>query len=201
MDISVCMAGRLGHPMTDPQKKSAHEIEGLVQQLANHLAGCYPKAVLLFGSSVGYLDDPLGVPYPNDLDILLVSDNPLLGLAGMDFHPPVQLHRFRVQEVTAVARSLRYDPRPLALSKLYAKNVVKQHARDVIVASMLLGPTYNEFGIEQIEINGLLDTRDYSRHRVLYGKQWWERLTTWSRQRSGFFKRLADKAISADRFS
>jgi hypothetical protein len=46
---------------------------------------------------------------------------------------------------------LRYDQRTVALTKLYAKNVVKQHARDVILASILLGPSYNEFGIEQIE--------------------------------------------------
>ncbi len=182
-------------------QSAARQITAELQRLTTHLAGCYPKVVILFGSAVAFLEDPWGGSCPNDLDILLVCDNPLLGLGDIDTKPPVEMHRFRVQEVTAIARSLRYDPKSMALSKLYAKNVVKQHARDVIVASMLLGPSYNDFGIEQIEINGRLDPRDYSRHRVLYGKLWWDRLTAWSRYRSGFFKRLADKVISADQFS
>jgi hypothetical protein len=186
--------------MTDGEQPTAEQIKTDLQRLTDLLKACYPKVVILFGSAAAYLDDPLAGPCPNDLDILLVSDNPLFGAGNLDTNPPAQLHRFRVQEVAGIARCLRYDPKPVALSKLYAKNVVKQHARDVIVACLLLGPSYNEFGIEQIDVNGLPDPRDYSRHKVLYGRQWWERLTTWSRQRSGFFKRLADKATFSDQF-
>lgn len=185
--------------MAEP-RPTPHELNILLKKLKDDLSACYPKAVLLFGSTVGFLQDPRSNPVPNDLDILLVSDNPLIDISLANFYPPVELHRFRSDEASAVARSLRYDTRVVAISKLYAKNVAKQHARDVILASILLGPTYNDFGIEQIDVRGRVDTRDYSRHLVLYGHDWWQRLTQWARQRRSLLERLADKAVMADRF-
>jgi hypothetical protein len=175
-------------------------LDAALGKVVQALAGCYPKAVLLFGSSVAFLQDPSANPAPRDLDILLVADNPLVDIRLEGIEPPVELHRFRSDEVRTVARSLRYDRRAVALTKLYAKNVVKQHARDVILASILLGPSYNAFGIEQIEVGARIDTRDYSRHIVLYGQAWWQRLTQWSRQRRNLFERLADRMVMADRF-
>jgi hypothetical protein len=175
-------------------------LQAMLDKLAKDLADCYPKAVLLFGSSVAFLHDPLANPAPHDLDILLVADNPLVGVQFEDISPPVELHRFRSEEVCAVARSLRYDNKAVALGKLYAKNVVKQHARDVILACILLGPSYNAFGIEQIEVGSRIDARDYSRHMVLYGHGWWWQLTEWARHRRSLFERLADKMVMADRF-
>ena len=64
---------------------------------------------------------------------------------------------------------------------------------DVIVAAMLLGPAYNEFGIEQIDIDGLTDTRDYSIHRVLTGDAWWQRLRRYACERRGPLMRFTDK--------
>lgn len=130
----------------------------------------YPKAVLLFGSMVRYLEDIDRSRDPKDIDLLVVTDNPLMGIAQKDYGFPVEVHKFRTDEIIAIAKSLRYDPRPLALSKLYSKNVIKQHSRDVFAAAILLGPTYTDFGIEQIEIEGKLDTRDYSIHKVLQGE-------------------------------
>lgn len=171
-----------------------------LQQLTDDLCACYPRSVLLFGSAVAYVQDsPPGRP-PNDLDILLIGDNPLIGIRLEGPGPPVELHRFSTGQATAIARSLRYDCRAVALAKLYTKNVARQHARDVILASMLLGPAYKAFGIEQIDIGGLPDPRDYSRHLVLYGHDWWQRLSEWACQRRTFFQRLADKAMQADRF-
>jgi hypothetical protein len=175
-------------------------LDTVLAKLVRVLEGCYPKAVLLFGSGVAFLQDPSTNPAPRDLDILLVADNPLVDIRLQDLEPPVELHRFRSHEVCAVARSLRYDKRAVALTKLYAKNVVKQHARDVILASILLGPSYNAFGIEQIEVGARIDTRDYSRHMVLHGHAWWQRLTRWARRRRSFLERLADKMVMADRF-
>jgi predicted nucleotidyltransferase len=175
-------------------------LDAVLVKLVGTLAACYPKAVLLFGSAVAFLQDPLANPAPRDLDILLVADNPLVDIRLEDFQPPVELHRFRSDEVCAVARSLRYDRRAVALTKLYAKNVVKQHARDVILASILLGPSYNAFGIEQIDVGARIDTRDYSRHIVLYGQEWWQGLTRWARRRRNLMERLADKLVMADRF-
>ena len=175
-------------------------LETRLEDLVAKIAAAYPKTVLLFGSAVSFLEDPENHAPPNDLDVLLVCDNPLMDLEPGKSDPQVELHRFRTETVTAIARSLRYDTRAMALSKLYAKNVAAQHARDVILAAMLLGPDYNAFGIQQIEIEGLTDSRDYSKHRVLYGNTWWQRLTAWSRERRTFFQRMADKMISRDRF-
>lgn len=187
--------------MSGDRRLTPQSLDVVLEKLVEDLAGCYPKAVLLFGSSVAFMQDPLANPAPNDLDILLVADNPLVDIRLEDIQPPVELHRFRSDEVCAVARSLRYDQRTVALTKLYAKNVVKQHARDVILASILLGPSYNEFGIEQIEIGARIDSRDYSRHIVLSGQEWWQRLTQWTRRRRNLFERLADKIVMADRFN
>jgi hypothetical protein len=186
--------------MNEAHLSTPQTLQFELDRIVAALAGCYPKAVILFGSSVAFLDDPLENPAPHDLDILLVADNPLVGVRLDDIDPPVELHRFRCEEVCAAARSLRYDKRAVALAKLYTKNVVKQHARDVILASILLGPTYNDFGIEQIEVGSRIDTRDYSRHIVLYGLAWWQQITDWARQRRNLFERLADKMVMADRF-
>jgi hypothetical protein len=186
--------------MNEARQVTFRALDAALAKLVRDLESCYPKAVLLFGSSVAFLQDPAANPAPRDLDILLVADNPLVDIRLEDMTPPVELHRFRSHEACAVARSLRYDRRAVALAKLYAKNVVKQHARDVILASILLGPSYNEFGIEQIEVGARTDTRDYSRHMVLYGHEWWRRLTQWARRRRGLFERLADRLVMADRF-
>jgi hypothetical protein len=186
--------------MSEAPYPAPRALDAVLADVVRALAGCYPKAVLLFGSGVAFLQDPLANPAPNDLDILLVADNPLVDIRLENFEPPVELHRFRSDEVCTVARSLRYDRRAVALTKLYTKNVVKQHARDVILASILLGPSYNAFGIEQIEVGARIDTRDYSRHIVLHGQEWWQRLTLWARQRRNLFERLADRMVMADRF-
>ena len=147
--------------MSEAEQTAAIGLNSLLEEVTGKLSACYPKAVLLFGSAVAFLENPDANPVPNDLDILLVTDNPLLDITLEGLDPPVELHRFHSHEVSVVARSLRYDSRAVAISKLYAKNVAKQHARDVILASILLGPSYNDFGIEQIDIQGRIDTRDY----------------------------------------
>ena len=88
----------------------------------------------------------------------------------------------------------------MALAKLYGDQLSRQHARNVIAACLLLGPRYREFGIEQIEVDGLEDTRDYSVHKVLSGDQWWQRLSSFARERRGPLKRLSDKIIGSDQF-
>jgi hypothetical protein len=107
----------------------------------------------------------------------------------------VEVNLFKIHQLTEIAKSLRYDTKPVALSKLYGKNLFKKHARDVIAACLLLGPAYNEFGIEQIEIDGLRDKRDYSVHHVLSGKAWWERICTYAKERRGPLKRFSDKIV------
>jgi predicted nucleotidyltransferase len=175
--------------------------QAAIKNAMQDITSCYPKAVLLFGSMARYLQE-LDLPHkPGDIDLVVVSDNPLLDIAGKDYGFPIEIHKFRTEEIIAIAKSLRYDPKPVALSKLYSKNVIKQHSRDVFTAAMLLGPGYNEFGIEQIEIEGQLDTRDYSIHRVLHGNKWWHRLTEYAREHRGPLRLILDKAWQLDRFS
>jgi hypothetical protein len=161
--------------------------------ITQHLSDYYPKVVLVFGSlarlTAGQEVDHL----PRDIDLFLVGDNKPFELIQETYAHPVEWHCYRTEEILGVARCLRYDPRPLALARLYSRNVVKQHARDVIAACLLLGPEYGDFGIEQIEIDGRADTRDYSVHQVLLGEQWWRRLCAYARQRRGPLLRFSDK--------
>ena len=62
---------------------------------------------------------------------------------------------------------------------------------------MMLGPGYGDFGIEQIEIDGITDTRDYSIHRVLMGDAWWERLCRYALERRGPLMRFTDKIVGS----
>jgi hypothetical protein len=78
--------------------------------------------------------------------------------------------------------------------------LAKEHAIDIIAAAMLLGPEYGSFGIEQIEIDGITDRRDYSVHRVLMGKNWWTRLRQYATERRGPLMRFTDKIVDAYEF-
>lgn len=173
--------------------------EQILAEILADLESHYPKTVLLFGSLAYRLEIGRG-PLPNDIDLLVVGNNPPFELTARDYGVPVEALVFRVEQITALARSLRYDPVFLALSKLYSKNIAKAHARDVIAAALLLGPRYGDFGIEQIEINGQLDHRDYSLHRVLSGHDWWRRLCAYARARRGPFKRWSDRLAGVENF-
>ena len=159
-----------------------------------------PKAMLLFGSAAAYLDTAGSAPAPNDVDVLVVGDLLMAACDTEAFPIPVEIHRFRTEEMLSVARTLRYFPKPIALPRLYGKAVVQQHSRNIIAACLLLGPTYRDFGIEQIDIDGIEDTRDYSRHRILHGHDWWCRLQTFARERRTVIEHLADRIVGADQF-
>jgi hypothetical protein len=105
-----------------------------------------------------------------------------------------------IYQFVDIARSLRYDSKAVALSKLYGSVLAKQHAKNVIAACLLLGASYNDFGIEQIEVEVGVDKRDYSIHRVLVGKQWWRRISDYARERRGPLKRFSDKLVSQYEF-
>jgi predicted nucleotidyltransferase len=160
----------------------------------------HPKALLVFGSYARYLNGEASDRPPNDLDLLVVTGNPPTMVMRTDFGCSVELHRFTVERIVGIARSLRYDSRPVALSKLYGRTVMQKHAIDVIAAAMMLGPDYGDFGIEQIEINGITDPRDYSAHRVLSGKAWWTSLCNYASLRRGPLLRFSDKLAGIDMF-
>ncbi|GAB6905146.1 hypothetical protein DESC_700018 [Desulfosarcina cetonica] len=160
----------------------------------------HPRTLLLFGSLARYLAGDPGDHLPNDVDLLVVTNNPPLPLLNRDYGCPVEFHRFTVERMVGIARTLRYDSRPVVLAKLYGNVLVRKHAIDVIAAAMLLGPGYGDLGIEQIEVNGMTDTRDYSIHRVLLGRIWWDQLRRYAQNRRGPLLRLSDKWSGNDRF-
>ncbi len=176
------------------KRKLRKEHRLALRRITGDLVLYHPRAVVLYGSMARFLNEPGFDRVPNDIDLIVVCNNPLTGVESRDYGLPLELHRFRMDEMINIAKTLRYDSKPVALSKLYGKQTVKQHARDVIAACLLLGPAYRKFGIEQIELDGLTDKRDYSIHQVLFGKGWWNRLQTYARERRGPLKRFSDMA-------
>lgn len=166
-----------------------------VEQISADMKDYHPKALLLFGSLARYLAGDPGDHHPNDVDLLVVTNNTPFMIMQTDYGCSVELHSFPVSRIVGIARSLRYDSRLVALSKLYGRVLTGKHAINIIAAAMLLGPGYGGFGIEQIEINGIIDTRNYSIHRVLLGGAWWVRLCRYAAQRRGPLMRFTDKMV------
>lgn len=164
-----------------------------VERIKADIVNYHPKALLLFGSLARHLCGDSGDHVPNDVDLLVITNNTPFLIMNTDYGCAVELHSFTVDRAVRIARLLRYDSRPAALSKLYGRVLVKEHAIDIIAAAMMLGPDYGKFGIEQIEVDGMTDTRNYSIHTVLVGDTWWQRLRRYANERRGPIKRFADK--------
>ena len=171
-------------------------LTGIVGDLENH----HPRAVLLFGSMARLLTGIDAAHSPNDIDLLVVGDQIPVTFETKNYGFPTEIIRMRTHTLTEIARSLRYDSRPVALAKLYGNQLVKQQASCVIAACLLLGADYRSFGIEQIELDGREDQRDYSVHQVLLGHRWWRQLADFACERRGPLKRFSDKIVRRDRF-
>jgi hypothetical protein len=167
----------------------------VITQVTEDLRQYYPSTAVLFGSMARCLAGIETDNIPKDIDIMVVGNNPPTGIERKEWGYPVELHRFQRYQFIDIAKSLRYDTKPIALSKLYSSVLAKQHARNVIAACMLLGPSYNDFGFEQIEVDTGIDERDYSIHRVLIGKDWWQKISAYARERRGPLKRFSDKLV------
>lgn len=166
-----------------------------IERIKADLMDFHPKALLLFGSLARHLSGDPGDQLPNDVDLLVVTNNTPFLIMQRDYGCVVELHSFTVNRIVGTARSLRYDSRPAALAKLYGRVLAREHAIDVIVAAMMLGSGYGNFGIEQIERNGITDPRDYSIHRVMMGAGWWDRLRRYAQERRGPLMRFTDKIV------
>ena len=171
-----------------------------MEMICEDLKQYYPKTILLFGSLARWLARENCSHIPNDIDLLIVCNSSPFEVERKDYGVPVELNRLTTDQIIAIAKSLRYDSKMAALSKLYSKNVVKQHSIDVISACLMLGPLYKSFGIEQIEIDGLIDKRDYSIHKVLLGDTWWDRLKKYALERRGPWKRFSDRIAHNEEF-
>lgn len=175
--------------------KARQQIESVVRQIVDELKAYYPKVVLLFGSAACLLSGDGGVDAPNDIDMIFVGNNVPFQPLKATYALPLELHHIRVERMVEIARTLRYDPKPVALSKLYGTTLARQHSIDIIIAALLLGPAYNDFGIEQIADGNQLDVRDYSLHRALDGEGWWCQLTRYARERRGILGKFSDKVV------
>lgn len=189
-----------GHDAMAGESSPLQSMLAAVSRIQADLCDYYPCALVLFGSLARHLSGDPGDHPPNDVDLLVVTNNPPVALVNRDYGCPVEWHRFTVERMVGIARSLRYDSRPVALAKLYGSVLARRHAIEVIAAAMLLGPGYGEFGIEQIEVNGITDTRDYSIHRVLLGESWWGQLRRYACERRGPLLRFTDKITADDLF-
>jgi predicted nucleotidyltransferase len=164
-----------------------------LERIQSEIVKYNPKALLLFGSLARYLSGDTGERQPNDVDLLVITNNTPFIIMNADFGCAVEFHCFSIDRAVKIARILRYDSRASALSKLYGSVLARKHSISIIAAAMMLGPDYGNFGIEQIEVNGITDTRDYSVHRALVGEPWWSRLCRYARERRGPLKRFSDK--------
>lgn len=173
----------------------------VVERIKAALVDYHPKAALLFGSLARSLAGDPGDHPPNDIDLLVITNNTPFLIMQTDYGVAVELHSFTIDRMVGIAKCLRYDSRPVALSKLYGRVLAREHAIDVIAAAMLLGPDYGAFGIEQIDVDGIADARDYSIHQVLTGGEWWARLCGYARKRRGPLKRFVDKVAHTYDFS
>jgi hypothetical protein len=172
----------------------------ILPHIVADLEAYHPRTILLFGSMARLQAGIDAAHQPQDIDLLVVGDQIPIGFETKAYGFPTQITRMRTHVIMEIARSLRYDSRPIALSKLYGNQLIKQHASSVIAASLLLGPDYRLFGIEQIEVDGLEDQRDYSVHQILLGKAWWGQIVEFARERRGPFKRFSDKLARRDVF-
>lgn len=185
----------------DPEDEKKWAVwERALERIRADVVEYHPKTVLVFGSTARYMNGKPVDHFPRDIDLLIVTGNPPYKIGHTDYGAPVELHHYRVDQVVTIAKILRYDPRPVALPKLYGRLFLKRHCIDVITAALLLGPDYGHFGIEQIDIDGLPDSRDYSVHTVLCGERWWARLRRYARDRRGLVQRWSDKIVGRYEF-
>jgi hypothetical protein len=144
--------------------------------------------------------DPAATRQPRDIDLLVIGDQTPITFEFADFGYPTEIRRMRTYTLTEIARSLRYDSRPVALAKLYGRQMVQRQADSVVAACLLLGPAYRSFGIEQIEIDGREDRRDYALHQVLLGNRWWRQVVAYARERRGPLRRFSDRIVGRELF-
>ena len=176
------------------------DIATILPRIVGDLEEFHPRAVLLFGSAARMR---AGIPVaraPKDIDLLVVGDQTPQIFENRNYGYPTEITRMRVHTLTEIARSLRYDSRPVALSKLYGNQLLERRAGRVVAACLLLGVNYRSFGIEQIEVDGGEDPRDYSVHHVLWGHRWWQQVVDYARDRRGPLKRFSDKIARRELF-
>ena len=98
-----------------------HDFRELLTKIVGDLERDRPRAVVLFGSTARFLLGRETTRQPGDIDLLVVGDQIPITFESADYGYPTEIRRMRTYTVTEIARSLRYDARPVALAKLYRR--------------------------------------------------------------------------------
>ena len=170
-------------------------LKTVIEKATQDLAQYYPKAVVLFGSAARYLKG-MQAPEPEDIDLLYVGN--IQRIKKTEYHIPTDLFFYRVHEILSIAKSIRYLPHALARAKMYLKDTYNGYVRSDIVACLLLGSGYAEYGFLQMENEK--EYRDYSVHMVLYGEPWWRALQQYAQEHRGIKGLVIDKTLRLDQF-
>ena len=102
------------------------EKKDILHTIVEELEAYHQRFVLLFGSMARFRAGIDTYHVPNDMDLLVVGDQIPPGFETKDFGFPTEITRMRTHTMTEIARSLRYDSRPVALSKLYGNNCLRR---------------------------------------------------------------------------
>lgn len=171
------------------------QILEIIDAVRDELEGHYPKAALLFGSAARYLHK-VQAEEPGDFDLLFIGTfSPKL---SKSLPVKIDIHAYTEYEIMGIARSLRYSPRFLSRAKMYMQDTWHGTVRSDIIACLLLGPSYADYGFMQMENED--KHRDYSIHEVIIGRKWWRELQAWTQEHRGPGGLLSDKVLGSDRF-
>lgn len=185
-----------GHFISGYGEMALATLKTVIEKATQDLAQYYPKAVVLFGSAARYLQS-MQTQEPEDIDLLYVGS--IQQIKQTAYCIPTDLFFYRVYEILSIARSLRYLPHSLARAKMYLKDTYKGYVRADIVACLLLGSAYAEYGFLQMENEK--EYRDYSVHMVLYGGPWWRALQQYAQEHRGIKGLVIDKTLRLDQFT
>lgn len=160
----------------DAVKEQVEETtSGVVREL---LDSADPEAILHYGSSARLVQ---GVQnkVPNDVDLLYVGrGKPVVRNA---YPLRVEVNAVTPERLLQIARSLRYDMGVVMRAKILASALLQRRPSRLIDTSFLLGSLERctEYGLPPFLVQRLFGRRegvDYTAHRVLHGKGWWEAL-------------------------
>jgi hypothetical protein len=170
-------------------------ITEIVDRIRDDLAAHHPKTILLFGSAARYLQK-IQEEKPKDFDVFFVAAfTPVL---SKSLPVKLDLHVYTEYEILRIARSLRYSPRVVSRAKMYMQDTWHATLRSDIAACLLIGPSYQDYGFLQMENEETY--RDYSIHKVIFGKRWWRSLQTWAQEHRGPKGLFFDKVLGSDQF-
>jgi|TARA_B100001971_G_C17904029_1_gene389437 hypothetical protein len=206
--------------MSDDRAKILEENLSRLEEIEQDLISYDPKAVVLFGSMALYLQglpiyrnpnvyvpsselanygDPDSNRVPKDIDVMYIGDSCPEKVLQKKYSCGLDLLVFSESTLNKLAKSLRHDLKFVSLAKLGIKDLFRRGIKSKkhrIAACLLLGPDYQEFGIENRKMlippneggpHPLIfppDKRDHSSHVVLHGEEYWSQIQEYAQDRN-----------------